>query len=83
MLGAALCIPSKPDHAGGALPTSISTWKPVYAGGSIVCEWEALTQREVRGSNWKETWRSVHARSHIVYTFESRQCGRHTTTIYI
>ena len=31
----------KPDNAGGPLPGSTYTWKPVYAGGLAVCTWEA------------------------------------------
>ena len=38
---AILCTPAKPDNAGGPLPGSIYTWKPVCAGGLIVCIWEA------------------------------------------
>ena len=36
-----IVISEKPDNAGGPLSGSTYTWKPVCAGGLIVCIWEA------------------------------------------
>ena len=41
MLEAILYRGGKPDGAGGPLPGSAKTWKPDYAGGRMVCTWEA------------------------------------------
>ena len=39
---AILCTTGKPDTVGGPVPGSTYTWKPVYAGGLMVCVREAL-----------------------------------------
>ena len=39
---ASLCVYGKPDRAGGPVINRLqNSWKPVHAGGHIVCKWEA------------------------------------------
>ena len=47
---AMLSTGGKPDNAGGPMHGSTQTWRPVYAGGLIVCM-GSPTERE-KGEEW-------------------------------